>query len=390
MMIVMETIHTVVCKLAPTPEQTSDIDATLKAFALACDVAADTARRIGSTNKVKVQQVVYRDIRKRFGLSANLAIRAIARACAALKIPEKMHSAFAPTSIDYDARIFSFVEWNWTFSLTLLSGRAKIVAVLGERQKSLLKGRKPTAAQLVKRRHGGYFLHVQLSDDAPEPIEATDHIGVDFGVAKIATTSDDPEGHCGKPVERVRRKHNLQRKRLQRKGTKGAKKKLRRLAGKEARFRRHENHCISKTIVKTAKDTGRGIALEDLEGIRGRITARGGDARNRLSGWSFHQLRSFISYKATDAGIPVVLVDPRNTSLTCSACRHCEKSNRKSQAEFLCKHCGFSANADWNAARNIRALAASKAPTELAIVEAKTGNRTEAQISRKATALQCG
>jgi IS605 OrfB family transposase len=387
MMIVMETIHTVVCKLAPTPEQASDIDATLKAFALACDFAADTARHIGSTNKVKIQQAAYRDIRKRFGLSANLAIRAIARACAALKVPEKMHSAFAPTSIDYDARIFSFVEWNWTFSLTLLSGRTKIVTVLGERQKSFLKGRKPTAAQLVKRRDGGYFLHVQLSDDAPKPIEATDHIGVDFGVAKIATTSDDPEGHCGKPLERVRRKHNLQRKRLQRKGTKGAKKKLRRLAGKEARFRRHENHCISKTIVKAAKDTGRGIALEDLEGVRGRTTARGGDARNRLSGWSFHQLRGFISYKATDAGIPVVLVDPRNTSRTCSACGHCEKSNRKSQAEFLCKHCGFSANADWNAARNIRALAVSKAAIGLAIVEAKTGNRTAAEISRKATAL---
>ena len=80
-------------------------------------------------------------------------------------------------------------------------------------------------------------------------------------------------------------------------------------------------------------------------------------------------------------------VDPRNTSKTCSVCGHCEKANRKSQAEFLCQHCGFSANADWNAARNIRALAASKAATELAIVEAKAGNRTAAEISRKATAL---
>ena len=180
------------------------------------------------------------------------------------------------------------------------------------------------------------------------------------------------------------------RKRLQKKDTKGAKKKLRRLSGKEARFRRHENHCISKTIVQTAKDTGRGIAVEDLNGIRGRITARGGDARNRLSGWSFHQLVGFLSYKAQDAGIPIVQVDPRNTSKTCSVCGHCEKANRKSQAEFLCKHCGFSANADWNAARNIRAQAASKAASELAVVEAKTGNRIAAEISRKATALQCG
>src|SRR3954453_5168943 len=166
----METTRTVVCKLAPSPEQASGIDATLKAFAAACDFAAAAARSIGSTNKVKVQHAAYREIRERFGLSANLAIRAIARACAALKVPAKMHSAFAPTSIDYDARILAFHEWNWTFGLTLLSGRVKIATALGERQKSLLKGRKPTAAVLVKRKDGGYFLHVQLTDEAPEPI----------------------------------------------------------------------------------------------------------------------------------------------------------------------------------------------------------------------------
>ena len=119
------------------------------------------------------------------------------------------------------------------------------------------------------------------------------------------------EGHCGQPVERIRRKHNIQRKRLQRKRTRGAKKKLVRVSGKEARFRRHENHCISKTIVESARLNGRGIAIENLEGIRGRVTARGGDARNKLSGWSFQQLAAFLSYKATLAGIPIVQVDPR-------------------------------------------------------------------------------
>src|SRR5262245_35141668 len=115
---VMETTRTVVCKLAPTPEQRDQIDATMKAFAKACDFAAETARRIGSTNKLKVQLHAYRDIRARFGLSANLAIRAIARACTALKDPRRRHSTFAPTSIDYDARIFAFHEGNWTFGVT--------------------------------------------------------------------------------------------------------------------------------------------------------------------------------------------------------------------------------------------------------------------------------
>jgi len=385
----VQTTRTIVLKLKPTAEQAIELDATLGAFASACGFIADVVRREGTTNKVLIQKACYREVRDTFGLSANLAIRAIARACAALKIPERADSSFRPTSIDYDARIFSFREWDWTASLTLLHLRQRIETVPGEHQEGALKGTKPTAAQLVKR-DGGFFLHIQLRGEAPDPIEPDDFIGVDLGIARIATTSDEPEGHCGEPVEKVRRKHNLQRRRLQRKGTRGAKKKLRRLSGKEARFRRHENHCISKAIVRTAKDTGRGIALEDLKGIRGRITARGGDARNRLSGWSFHQLVGFLSYKAQDAGIPIVQVDPRNASRTCSVCGHCEKANRKTQAEFLCLHCGFSANADWNAARNIRALGASKAPTGLAVVEAKAGNGTAAEISRKATAPQCG
>src|SRR5262249_40128810 len=138
-------IRTVVCKLAPTPEQVSEIEATLKAFAGGCEFAADTARAIGTTNKLKVQHACYEEMRQRFGLSANLAIRAIARACAALKVPARMHSRFEPTSVDYDARIFAFQEGNWTFGLTLLSGRVKLATILGERQKSLLKGKKPTA-----------------------------------------------------------------------------------------------------------------------------------------------------------------------------------------------------------------------------------------------------
>ena len=129
-----------------------------------------------------------------------------------------------------------------------------------------------------------------------------DFIGVDIGIANIAADSDGTE-HWGEPVEKIRRKHNLQRKRLQRKGTKGAKKKLKRIAGKEARFRKHENHCITKKIVVNAKGTGRGIAVEDLDGIRERVTARGTDARNRLSGWSFAQLYAFLAYKAQLAGV---------------------------------------------------------------------------------------
>jgi putative transposase len=204
----VETTRTIVLKLDPTAEQADEIHATLTAFADACGFISEIARRIGSTNKVVVQRECYNDVRARFGLSANLAIRAIARVCATLRVPERAESKFRPTSIDYDARIFSFREWDWTVSLTLLNSRQRIETKPGEHQRSILEGTTPTAAQLVNR-DGRFFLHIQISGESPEPIEATDHIGVDLGIARIATTSDNPEGHCGKPVETIRRKHNL-------------------------------------------------------------------------------------------------------------------------------------------------------------------------------------
>jgi putative transposase len=250
-------------------------------------------------------------------------------------------------------------------SLLTLTGRVIVPFVLGAYQRerfTLHKGQ----ADLVLREDGKWFLLVTV--DVPEgaPVPVTDFVGVDLGIVQIATDSDGT-AYSGKPVEDVRQKHNLQRKRLQRKNTKGAKKKLKRVSGKESRFRRYENHCISKRIVETARRTERGIALENLQGIRARVTAQSGDARNRLSGWAFAQLGEFVDYKARLACVPVVFVDPRNTSRTCSECGHCEKGNRKSQDRFSCKACGFEANADWNAARNIRALGNScNVPTELA------------------------
>ena len=359
----MEAVRTICVKLSPTPEQSAALDATLRAFAGACNRAAEACRELNTSNKYTIQKNVYATIRDEFGLSANLAIRAISRACAAYKLVR--NAIFAPTSADYDARIFSFREWGWTFSLTTTTGRVRLACIVGDFQRDALAGQKATSATLVKRRDGFFYLHVQVKNNCPIPVVATDVLGVDLGIVNVATDSDGTR-HTGKEVERVRRKHNLQRKRLQRRCTKGAKKKLKRVSGKESRFRRHENHVIAKRIVESAKRTGRSIAVEELTGIRERVKARGGDARNRLSGWAFYQLRTFIEYKAMRAGVAVISVNPRNTSRTCSLCGHCEKSNRKSQDKFLCKSCGHTANADENAARNIRALGNRNLPIELA------------------------
>jgi len=96
-------------------------------------------------------------------------------------------------------------------------------------------------------------------------------------------------------------------------------------------------------------------------GIRDRIKARRRQ-RARLHNWAFGQLRQFIAYKAAKAGVPVVFVDPANTSRTCPVCGHVDKRNRRSQAEFCCRRCGHAGPADVIAARNIRAWARGDAP----------------------------
>jgi IS605 OrfB family transposase len=354
----MELVRTICCKLDPTAEQALEIDATLKAFAAACNRIANVCRAIGSTNKIEVQEACYHTVRAEFGLSANLTIRAIARACTALKVPNRCDSMFNPTSIDYDVRIFRFHENDWTFGLTLLQGRERFATSVGDFQRDALRDQYPTSATLVKRPDGGYFLHVQIKDEAPESITVSDVIGVDLGVVNLAVDSDG-EVFSGAKVEEVRKRYGKHRRNLNRCGSKSARRHLRKIRKKEARFRANENHRITKCIVEKAKDTGSVIALEDLQGIGSRTTARGPDQLNRLKGWAFHQLRGFLTYKAARAGVPVVFIDPRNTSRTCSQCGHCEKANRRSRDQFVCRACGHESPADENAARNIRDKGAS-------------------------------
>jgi IS605 OrfB family transposase len=178
-------------------------------------------------------------------------------------------------------------------------------------------------------------------------------MGVDLGIANIATTSDGAR-HVGKGLNAHRHRQRQLRRRLQRKATKSAKRLLKKRRRKEARFAADTNHAIAKRIVTVAERTGRGIALEDLQGIRDRVRLRK-PQRVTLHSWSFHQLGSFIAYKAARYGVAVVRVDPAYTSQACSVCGHVDNKNRPCQETFICTSCGFAEHADVNAARNIAA-----------------------------------
>ena len=230
----------------------------------------------------------------------------------------------------------------------------------GERQREL---RKVTVESYLCYIGGEFYLFVACEVETPAPEDVGGFLGIDLGIVNLAADSDGQQ-YSGEQVEDQRRKYQHRRRNLQRKGTRAAKRKLRQISGKQQRHQTDTNHRISKRIVQTAQDTGRGIALEDLKGIRDRVTVRR-KQRARHANWAFHQLRQFIEYKAALAGVPVVAVDPRNTSRTCPVCGCVDKRNRPDQSTFSCVSCGYSANADTTAAVNIAARAAVNRPNGL-------------------------
>jgi putative transposase len=258
-------------------------------------------------------------------------------------------------AIAYDDRVLNWRLKTQTVSIWTLHGRQSIPFVTGARQLKSLETRQGETDLAYIR--GEFYLFFVYNVDELEPVNIEGVLGVDLGVTNIAVTSDG-DVMPGRTVNNVRHRHRRLRKKLQSKGTKSTHRRLKRLSGKERRFARDVNHQISKRIVATAQGTGRMIALEDLKGIRARITVRRSQ-RATLHSWSFHQLRTFIEYKAQLAGIPVVTVDPKNTSRTCPCCGYIDKANRPSQFTFSCVRCGFSGLADHIAAENIRRAAIS-------------------------------
>lgn len=355
-------------QLLPDAGQATKLRATVERFNEAANWIAGELYAHRLANKIEAQKLLYHEIRERFGLSAQMTILCIHRVVEAYKRDRNVQPTFRKhAAITYDARTLSFRGLDRASVLTL-EGRISVPLLMGRYQQerfTLKKGQ----SDLVLRGDGKWFLLVTVDVPDGTPIPATDFIGVDLGVENLATTSDG-DTFSGEAVEKVRTRYSERRRTLQKaasarkkrgKRPRSIRRALKRTKHKETRFRRDVNHVISKRLVAKAKGTGRGIALEDLSGIRERTRFRR-PQRARMSGWAFHQLRSYISYKSRLAGVPVEIVDAAYTSQTCSACGHCEKANRISQAVFSCRSCGYSAHADENAARNIRARASVMAP----------------------------
>jgi len=341
---------TVQIKLLSDAEQSQALFDTMRRFNTACNWLSERALQLAVFTPARLQATCYKSIRLLFGLSAQstcLVCRKVAQAYAISKTPR----AFRPLgAITYDLRLLSWNLDKSIVSIWAMPKRLSVAFVCGEGQRRLLA--LPRGQSDLIYRDGSFYLHVSVEAPEAQAEMPTDLIGVDLGVANIAVDSDG-NSYSGTHVNRVRYRHHALRRKLQQKGTKSAKRLLKKRRRKEQRFASNINHVISKSLVALAERTGRGIALEELDGIRDRIRVKR-NQRYRLHSWSFDQLGGFIAYKAKRSGVLGVFIDPKHTSQECNQCGHTERANRKTQSLFVCKQCGHIEHADKNGAKNIR------------------------------------
>jgi putative transposase len=219
----------------------------------------------------------------------------------------------------------------------------------------------------VSRSFDKWYISVQVEMDVEEPKHpSTSTVGVDVGVAKFATLSD---GTVYQPINSYSKKQKQlahQQRKLSRKikssaNWKEQKLKVQKIHAKIANVRNDYIHKVSSELSKNHAV----IVLEDLKvknmtkSAKGtaqepgrNVAAKSGLNKSILDqGW--YELKRQLQYKQEWAGGRLILIDPRRTSMSCSACGHASAENRKSQEKFECVSCGHEQNADLNAAKNI-------------------------------------
>jgi len=356
----MQQILTLVAKINLTPEQYTLLDNTAVAFAAACEwINGNVNSKLANRNSI--QALCYREVKAKFGLSANHVVRACARVAAnrlSAKHKNRQVKGFKPTSFDCDARTFRFIEDGYLVSISTTGKRVKIPMKVSAYHMAKLKGQNPTSAQVCQHLDGNFYIHIQLKSNAPKTQKTKNIIGVDFGRRDIAVTSTG-QSWSGETIKKKRDKYTRVRASLQRKASQGTRTTrrrcrqiLQRLSGRERRFQQWLNHNISKSIISSAKQTNSIVAIEDLTGIRERTNSkpRNKTERRRSNSWAFYQLRLFLEYKGIGAGVKVIAVPPAYTSQTCHKCLHIGTRNNKS---FKCHNCGYHDDADLNGAKMI-------------------------------------
>ncbi len=307
-------------------------------------------------NKVKIHHKTYYTERELTTFGSQLVCSAIAKSFEAVKAGRTSmkngKKASCPKSnfcsVRYDARTMSFHK-DQIVSLKVCDKRIKLKYEFPKHQEHL-KDWDFGSADLVYKK-GKFYLHLSVSKEIDILFNGL-VVGCDMGITRPIVTSEN-QFFGQRRWKYINRKYFKHQRSLQAKGTKSAKRRLKKVSGRRNRFSIDCDHVISKRLVQS-QSKGTLIALEDLTNINKQNKKRKSKKeKRRFSEWSYFRRRSFIEYKATMNGCGVVLVNPAYTSQTCSCCGNTEPNNRN-RSVFKCVSCGLELNADLNAARVIK------------------------------------
>lgn len=348
----------------------NDLVETMKKYSEGMNYVSEVVFQNGKVIPArKLQGLVYNHLRERIGLKSQVSCnipRQVAGSYKTLveqikcKKTKWQQLIYTPSSMTLSYKRDYTIKEDSVSITTFSSGRKTYQIQNYDYAKQYFKEPwKFAASKVVKHDNGNYYFHLTVSQEIEEPVieQASTFMGIDVGINYLAvasTTDKKCKFFAGGEIKNKRNIYSKMRARLQSKGTLSAKRVMKRLSGKEQRFMKDVNHCISKSIIKFAvQENVSVIGLEDLTNIRENTNGKLHKKQRYLhNSWAFRQLQSFIEYKAKQVGILVEYVNPEYTSQTCNRCNHISKNNRKG-LRFHCEACGFEMNADLNASRNI-------------------------------------
>ena len=362
---------------------------TMEQYRLACNYVSEYLFNNNfPLNKNEVQKVIYNTIREKFNLKSQMTISCIRSVIARYKTVKTQMARRPYKYQDQNTgewyREVRDLNWlhkpisfnrpqvdlqrnrDWSYlssgqlSINTLDGRVKVDPICRGFNQYLDGTWKFGLAKLLKS-SGKWYLHISATKEVADFNKQTvKHVvGLDRGLRFLATSYDEQGKTAffdGQAIMRKRAKYQKLRATLQAKGTKSAKRRLKKLSGRENRWISDVNHCLSKTLVqKYGANTL--FVLENLNGVSFERTDLPKALRNQNKSWAFYQLEQFLTYKAHLHNSEVVEVSAKYTSQRCPKCGVIKKDNRNHEKhEYHCDNCGYCSNDDRIGAMNIQLL----------------------------------
>lgn len=331
----------------------NDLIKTIQEYNSAVNYCLVIGKENNTYNKNDIHKLTYYEIRDNSDLSSSMVCCARDQASDMLK-REKLKTLPIKkefSGIRYNQRTFSWKDGY--LSIGTLEGRKIFTPMIPEYFNKYLVEMNEVKALNIFYDNEKIRCRMIVKIPTPEKLEVKNVLGIDRGIINPVVTSNNLFFNS-KKIRKVKGKYSWLKAKLQSKGTRSAKRHLKKLSGKEKRFVKNENHILAKKTVELPYEV---FTLENLSIKRNRRNGR--TFNKKLGTWSYFEFQTILEYKAEELGKQVIYVNPANTSRCCSVCGYIDKNNRKGSV-FKCKKCGFELNADENASRNIAELGKSK------------------------------